>query len=243
LDLNEVTAQLQEKSRRLEISNRELEAFSYSVSHDLRAPLRAINGYAHFLNEEYIDQLDEEGKRYLHVIQQNADHMNQLISDLLNLSRVSRTEIKRTAINMQEAVQTLYNEISSEQEKAEFECIIEDVPTIKCDSILIKQVWQNLISNALKYSQNATTKRIEISATENEKEVVFCVKDYGAGFNPKYKDKLFGVFQRLHSEEDFEGSGIGLAIVQRIIVRHGGEVWADGNIGAGAAFFFSLPKR
>jgi PAS domain S-box-containing protein len=242
-DLNEVTAQLQEKSHRLELSNRELEAFSYSVSHDLRAPLRAINGYAHFLEEDYLDRLNEEGKRYLRVIQQSADHMNQLISDLLNLSRVSRTEINLTAIDMQEAVQTLFNQITSEQEKAEFEWTIEDLPTIKCDPILIKQVWQNLISNALKYSQNASVKRIEISATENEKYVVFCVKDYGAGFNPKYKDKLFGVFQRLHSEDEFEGSGIGLAIVQRIILRHGGEVWADGKIGEGAAFFFSLPKR
>lgn len=242
-DLNEVTAQLKEKSRRLEISNQELEAFSYSVSHDLRAPLRAINGYAHFLEEGYHDQLNEEGNRYLHVIQRSADHMNQLISDLLNLSRVSRTEMKLITVDMQEVVQELYNQIASEQEKVEFECIIEDLPSIKCDPILIKQVWQNLISNALKFSQNAATKRIEISAMENEKEVVFRVKDYGAGFNPKYKDKLFGVFQRLHSEDEFEGSGIGLVIVQRIIIRHSGKVWGDGIIGAGAEFCFSLPKN
>jgi PAS domain S-box-containing protein len=241
-DLNKITAELKEERRKLELSNKELEAFTYSVSHDLRAPLRAINGFSKFLIEDYSDKLDKEGKRYIDTICQNAIQMDQLISDLLNLSRVSRVSLVSTKVNMEELVTSMYYETASQDEQKAFDIRIKKMPEAECDSTLLKQVWQNLISNALKYSSKSEIKKIEAGGIEKEGKFIYYLKDQGAGYNPKYAHKLFGIFQRLHSNEQFEGTGVGLAIVQRIIYRHGGEVWADGNIDKGATFYFSLPK-
>ncbi len=239
-DLNQITADLKTERRKLEISNQELEAFAYSVSHDLRAPLRAIDGYAGFLAQDYAGELDAEGQRFIDVIQQSAAKMDRLISDLLNLSRVSRAEMSRVSVDMAQVARSIYHEVASETEQAAFEVEIQPLPPADCDPALIKQVWKNLIENALKYSANAALKQITIGAQQGDGETVYWIKDHGAGFDPQYKRKLFGVFQRLHSEEQYEGSGVGLAIVQRIIRRHGGRVWAEGQPGQGATFYFAL---
>jgi len=240
-DLNQITAELQEERRKLLLSNQELEAFTYSVSHDLRAPLRAIDGYSKFLLEDCNASLNDEGKRFIGVIRDNTSRMDRLISDLLNLSRVSRGEMKMVKAKMGDIALSMYHEMASEQEKSLFEVTIEAGQEVKCDIALIKQVWQNLIDNALKYSAGSGIRKIEISGSCQENEVVFCIRDHGAGFNELYKDKLFGVFQRLHGDDEFPGTGVGLAIVQRIVHRHGGRVWAEGKEGEGAAFYFSLP--
>ncbi|MCF8227239.1 MAG: transporter substrate-binding domain-containing protein [Bacteroidales bacterium] len=242
-DLNRITAELKTERKKLQESNRELEAFTYSVSHDLRAPLRAINGFSKFLLEDYSELLDEEGKRYINTIRDNATKMDQLITDMLNLSRVSKSELKPIKTDIYSLANEVYDEVASGDQKDEFEFIIEKIPPVNCDHGLMKQVWQNLIENALKYSAKSETHRIEISAKEGKSDVTYFIRDYGAGFNPRYKHKLFGLFQRLHSGDDFEGNGVGLAIIQRIIQRHEGEVGADGNPEKGAIFWFRLPKE
>lgn len=242
-DLNEVTNKMKEERRKLEVSNQELDAFTYSVSHDLRAPLRAINGYSDFLLEDYSDKLDEEGKRFLDVIRSNASKMDRLITDMLNLSRISRTEMRLADVDMGRVAQTIFQEVATADEQNSFELDVEQLPTALCDYALMKQVWVNLISNALKYSEKSKVKKIRIGSRQEENELIFFVKDFGAGFDPRYQDKLFGVFQRLHREEEFKGTGVGLAIVQRIVHRHGGRVWAQGEQHKGATFFFSLPHK
>lgn len=241
--VEERTAELQEKQRKLLISNQELEAFTYSVSHDLRAPLRAIDGFAKFLVEDFADKLGDEGKRYLDVIRTNAAKMDKLILDLLSLSRVSRADMNIEKVEMSEIIESMFQEIASEEEKETFQLSVDEMPLVSCDIALIKQVWQNLISNALKYSAKSEIKKIEISSQENDDEIIFCIKDFGAGFDDTYVDKLFGVFQRLHGEEEFAGTGVGLAIVKRIVQHHGGRVWAEGKVDKGSAFYFSLPSR
>jgi len=185
--------------------------------------------------------LDEEGKKYLNTIRDNATRMDQLITDLLNLSRIYRTEVKLSEVNMGEIVKSIYYEVASKKEKEEFEIFIQDMSMVKCDSSLMKHVWQNLIENALKYSSKSEKKEITIGSKEEKNEIIFFIKDSGVGFNSKYIKKLFGVFQRLHREDEFEGTGVGLAIVKRIISRHGGRVWAEGEENKGATFYFSLP--
>lgn len=242
-DLNDVTLELKEERRKLELSNQELDAFSYSVSHDLRSPLRAINGYSEFLLEDYAGKLDEEGQRFLSVIRENASRMDRLITDMLNLSRISRTDMRVSAISMTKLAGSVFEEIATEQERADFELVVGELPVVQGDYALLKQVWQNLLANALKYSSKSGVKKIEIGANEAAHEVVYYVKDHGAGFDPRYKDKLFGVFQRLHGDDDFAGTGVGLAIVQRIVFRHGGRVWAEGEVNQGATFWFALPGK
>lgn len=242
-DLNIMTTELKEEREKLEFSNKELEAFTYSVSHDLRAPLRAINGFARFLIEDYSDRIDDEGKRFINTIRHNANRMDQLISDLLNLSRISRVVINQSRIDMSALAWSVFQEVASDDEKKLFDLTIEKMPPVICDSSLIKLVWQNLIENALKYSSKSQIKKIIIGSEENKNETRFYTKDYGAGFDDKYKHKLFGVFQRLHRENEFEGTGVGLAIVQRIIQRHGGKVGAEGKINEGSTFYFSLPGK
>lgn len=242
-DLNKITAELKEERRKLELSNKELEAFTYSVSHDLRAPLRAINGFSKFLVEDYSDKLDKEGQRYIDTICENAARMDQLISDLLNLSRVSRVSLVPTKVKMDDLVTSMYYEMANPNEQKEFEFRIKNMPEAECDSTLMKQVWQNLISNALKYSSKSEIKKIEAGGFEKEGKNIYNLKDWGAGYDPKYAHKLFGIFQRLHTNDQFEGTGVGLAILQRIIHRHGGEAWSDGTIDKGATFYFSLPKN
>ena len=232
-----------ERTSQLEFANRELEAFAYSVSHDLRAPLRAIEGFSLFLLEDYNDKLDEEGRRQLSVIRANAQRMDLLISSLLSLSRVSRSEINHAWIDMKRLADAIYHEESSKKIRSRFECVIQDIPPAWGDALLMRQVWANLISNAIKYSMKSGVQKIEIGCYPLEGESVYFVKDHGVGFNPEYAHKLFGVFQRLHASEDFEGSGIGLAIVQRIILRHKGRVWAEAKENQGATFYFSIPRQ
>ncbi len=242
-DLNQITTELKTERSKLEISNRELEAFTYSVSHDLRAPLRAIDGFSQFLSEDHAGRLDQEGLRLLNVIRSNTAKMDQLIADLLNLSRISRSDMKIAETDMRAIVDSLLLDIVPPEIKEQFDIKVQALSPAPCDAALIKQVWQNLIDNAFKYSARSETKRIEIGAEENETERIYYIRDHGAGFDPNYTHKLFGVFQRLHREDDFKGTGIGLAIVQRIVHRHGGRVWAEGEEEKGACFYFSLPRK
>ncbi|MFA7489418.1 MAG: transporter substrate-binding domain-containing protein [Mariniphaga sp.] len=241
-DLNQITKELKQERTNLERANAELEAFTYSVSHDLRAPLRAINGYARFLTEDYANRLDDEGKRFIQTIGENAHKMDKLIIDLLNLSRLSRSSINQTFTNMKQLALASWQETVTNQEKQSFDFILHDLPPAYCDASLTKQVWQNLIGNALKYSSKSSTKQIEIGAIRQDNQVIYYVKDSGIGFNEKFSEKIFGVFQRLHTETEFPGTGVGLAIVQRIVTRQGGKTWATGSPGKGATFYFTLLK-
>lgn len=238
----ELENRVKERTAQLEAANRELESFSYSVSHDLRAPLRAINGYSQMLSEGYAKILDERAMLYLNNISRSAGRMDQLITDLLNLSQLTKSDFLPVKVNMKDLAESIYYELTTEVERKQFEFVIDEIPSAFCDPSLINHVWQNLISNAIKYSSKSPVKRIEISGRQEKKQVLYSVKDSGAGFDAKYKDKLFGLFQRLHSH-DFEGTGVGLAIVHRIITRHGGRVWAESEINNGATFSFSLPNK
>lgn len=234
---------VEERTNQLQCINRELEAFAYSVSHDLRAPLRAIDGFSVFLEQEAIGKLDAEGMRLLGVIRSNARKMDRLILDLLTLSRATQTELKYVRIDMPSLVKSVYNEIATAEVRKLFAFTLEPLPEAWGDPGLLRQVWVNLLANAVKYSMKSPLKEIEVGGYLKDGEHVYFVRDSGAGFNPEYTSKLFGAFQRLHKAEDFEGSGIGLATVQRIIHRHGGRVWAEGRENAGAKFYFSLPGR
>lgn len=246
-ELYQLNEQLEDrvKSRthQFEIANRELEAFSYSVSHDLRAPLRGVSGFAKILEEDYGQLLDEEGNRLLHKINDNAGTMGQLIDDLLTFSRTGRKEIIGNIINMNALVDTCLRELLADNRITV--CSLEKQQLAECtgDISLIKQVWLNLIGNAIKYSSKTTSPKITIGSIENDAMQVYFVKDNGVGFDMQYAHKLFGVFQRLHSNEEFDGTGVGLALVKLIISKHHGEVWAEAEPGKGAAFYFSLPKK
>ena len=244
--IKNINAELEEKvitrTEQLRKTNAELEAFSYSVSHDLRAPLRAIHGYTKILQAEYESKVDAEGRRLMNNVIDNAKKMGQLIDDLLAFSRLGRHEIMKMNIPMHDLVTEICNEITKDQpDQSRIAFVIKNLLPAKADNTAIKQVWLNLISNAVKYSRQKATAVIEITSEKIGEEVVYSIKDNGAGFDMRYADKLFGVFQRLHSEEEFEGTGVGLAIVQRIILKHGGRVWADGKVNEGATFYFSLP--
>jgi signal transduction histidine kinase/ABC-type amino acid transport substrate-binding protein len=241
-DLNDLTGQLKDESRKLLASNKELEAFSYSVSHDLRAPLRAINGFSSFLIDDFKEVLGAEGNRMLSVIRQNAEKMDDLITKLLALSRLSRSAVNALELDMESLIRSVFEDYATDEQKADFTIEINEMPMARCDHTLFRQVWENLIGNALKYSARSEQKKLEFGGSNSGDEVVFYIRDHGAGFDPAYVDKIFGMFQRLHHENEFEGTGVGLAIVQRIIHRHGGRIWAEGFPGKGAAFYFSLPK-
>ncbi len=242
-NLNLKSEELQNSAQLLEATNKELEAFSYSVSHDLRAPLRAINGFVNILNEEYNNVLDDEGKRICSIIHSNAVKMGQLIDDLLSFSRLIRSELHHSRIDMQNVVSNLIDEFELSKEINSDIISVQELPISTGDTNLIKQVWMNLISNAIKYSSKTTYPQIIIGATQNKNETIYFIKDNGVGFNMCYSHKLFGVFQRLHGANEFEGTGVGLAIVQRIVSRHGGRVWAEGEIEKGATFYFTLPIK
>jgi signal transduction histidine kinase len=240
----ELAFQNDEKEKRaaeLIIANSELESFSYSVSHDLRAPIRAIGSYAKILEEDYAGKFDAEGIDALLSIRANSKKMGKLIDDLLAFSRLGRKEITVSDINMNALVKSAIDELTG-YSKNEMKLNIKTLPPSKGDHSLIKQVWVNLVSNAIKYSQTKSETDIEIGGYEKDNLVIYYVKDNGAGFDMQYYDKLFGVFQRLHSQEEFEGTGIGLAIVQRIVHRHKGTVWAESKLGEGTCFYFSLPR-
>ncbi|MFH1320938.1 MAG: ATP-binding protein [Bacteroidota bacterium] len=237
----ELVFQNEEKEKQ-EAANKELEAFSYSVSHDLRAPLRHIGGFVDLLIKNNSTQLDETGLRYLNTISESSHEMGDLIDALLTFSRLSRTELQRTKINSKKMVTRVLKNFNDELVGRNVEINISDLPNVWGDENLINQVWVNLISNALKYSRNAEKAVIEIGGKIENDKIIFYIKDNGTGFDMKFADKLFGVFQRLHKTKDFEGIGIGLANVNRIVVRHGGKCWAESEVGKGATFFFSKPN-
>ena len=245
--LREMTGQLErrvvERTAQLEAANKELEAFSYSVSHDLRAPLRAIDGFAHILEEDHAPHLDAEGKRLLSVVRSNSRRMGALIDDLLAFSKLGRQPINLVSTDMTGLVREVWSEIHAGQPGGYNTLALSTLPTAQGDRSLLKQVWANLLSNASKYSSQQEFPKIEVSSEENELEAIYRVRDNGAGFDMKYYGRLFGVFQRLHASTEFPGTGVGLAIVQRVVVRHGGRVWAESKVGEGATFFFSLPKQ
>jgi signal transduction histidine kinase len=230
-----------ERTAQLESANKELESFAYSVSHDLRAPLRAIMGFSKFVIDEYSQNIDNEGARLLGLIQSNTQKMDQLIIDILALSRVSRNTLKKSKVDMAKMAMSMLNEVASPETQKNINIIVEKLPDAFADSTYLKQVWINLISNAIKFSSKKGKPEIEIGGYTDEGSNVYFVRDNGVGFKPDYGHKLFGVFQRLHKSDEFEGNGVGLAIVQRIIHRHEGKVWAEGKSGEGATFFFSLP--
>ncbi|PWH12231.1 MAG: hypothetical protein DDG60_14410 [Anaerolineae bacterium] len=240
--LNEALEQrVRERTAALESANKELEAFSYSISHDLRAPLRAINGFGRILWDSLNGQVSEETLHYLVVIRENAQQMGQLIDDLLTFSRLSRQPLNLSLINMHEQVDHALNILQSERTGRNIVLQMAELPSCYGDPALIQQVWLNLLSNALKFTRGKDPAVIEIGATHTEQEWIYFVKDNGAGFDMRYADKLFGVFQRLHRTDEFEGTGVGLAIVQRIIRRHRGRTWAEAIPGQGATFYFALP--
>lgn len=239
--INKLNVDLELNIAQLELSNRELEAFSYTISHDLRAPLRAIDGFTQILKEDYTDLLDSEAKRLMEVIMSNAKKMGQLIDDLLHFSRLSKQEVIKVEVNMTDMVQKIITDLTATLPPSKVEIILDELPVAFVDSATIKQVWFNLISNSIKYASNKSKIKITIGCKVEKKELIYFVKDNGVGFNMQYYDKLFGVFQRLHGAE-FEGTGVGLAIVQRIIQKNDGKVWADSKIDKGATFYFSLPK-
>lgn len=232
-----------QRTAQLEAANKELEAFSYSVSHDLRSPLRAIDGFSKIVIEDYNGKLDEEGRRLLNIVRDNTQKMGQLIDDLLTLSRLGRKEIQISNIDMTELARNIFDELKASDVQRNLQFDIKALPHAYGDRALIHQVFANLISNAIKFTKPKDAAAIEVGGWGEEEENIYYVKDNGIGFDMQYKDKLFGVFQRLHSESEFEGIGVGLAIVHRIIHRHGGRLWAEGEVNKGAAFYFTLPKK
>ena len=246
-ELQELNTSLEEtiekRTSQLQESNKELEAFSYSVSHDLRAPLRAINGFSQMLDQQNSNQLDDNGKRLLSIISSNAITMGQLIDDLLTFSKTGRKELHQTEVNMHAmALEVLNEELHETPEK--ISCVnISSLPSVHCDPKLMKQVWVNLISNAIKYSSTVEEPKIRIWSDVEDGQTVFHVADNGVGFDMQYADKLFGVFQRLHSKKDFDGTGVGLALASRIITKHEGRIWADAELNKGATFHFALPSN
>jgi PAS domain S-box-containing protein len=239
----QLNADLEKQTEQLQAANKELEAFSYSVSHDLRAPLRAIDGYTRILVEDYESILDDEGKRVCSVISREARRMGQLIDDLLSFSRLGRKEMYSSKIEMRALAVSVLNDLLKEEDRNRFSIHIANLPEAKGDSSLIRQVWVNLLANAIKFTSKKDNAVIEIGGKTTKGELIYYVRDNGAGFEMEYSNKLFGVFQRLHSEGEFSGTGVGLAIVQRIIRRHDGHVWAEGEVEKGATFYFALPRK
>jgi two-component system sensor histidine kinase/response regulator len=232
---------VRDRTEELKIANRELEAFSYSVSHDLRAPLRAVSAFTQALLSEHVTTLNEEGRRLLQNVNAGAAHMDRLITDLLRLSQLNRQALHRQPVRFGELVQRVVDGMVNERAGRNVEFVIADFPTWQVDPGLLQQVFVNLISNAIKFTREREQARIEIGYRMDGTTLVCFVKDNGVGFNMKYMNKLFGVFQRLHSADQFEGTGVGLSIVRRIVERHGGKVWVDGAQDQGATFYFSLP--
>lgn len=247
--IRELNAELRDKAAQLEVINKELESFSYSVSHDLRAPLRAIDGFAQMMEEDYQERLDAEGKRYLSVIRQNSSRMGTLIDDLLEFSRLGRQPVAHGEVNIDALVREVVEEVLNSEPRGERgvasaipQIEVGPLPPARGDRGLLRQVWTNLIANAVKYSSKVQRPFIQVSGREAGAETHYSVRDNGVGFNMQYAEQLFRVFQRLHRAEEFGGTGVGLAIVHRIVTRHGGRVWAEGVENDGAVFSFALPK-
>lgn len=240
----ELEQQVEKRTAELQTANHELESFTYSVSHDLRTPLRAVDGFSHMMIKHYGEKLDDEGRRKLSVIRSEAQRMGRLIDDLLAFSRLVRQPIEPSPIHMESMAREIFNELSSLRPERKLCLNLKDLPSAHGSEPLIRQVWINLISNAIKFTESCEVGQIEIGALPGSDEnPIYYIKDNGAGFDMRYADKLFGVFQRLHSQEEFSGTGVGLALVQRIIMRHGGSVWATAEIDHGATFHFTLPNQ
>ena len=234
-------ARVAERTARLAATLKELETFSYSVSHDLRAPLRAIDGFARMLQERHGAQLDADGQRLVAIIREETSRTTQLIDDLLLFSRAARQELDTGEINMTDLAESAFQNIAESNPGLRARLELSHLPPANGDRAMIRQVFANLLGNAVKFSARAAAPLIRISGERDGARSIYRIQDNGVGFNPRYAAKLFAVFQRLHSQADFEGTGVGLALVQRIIHRHGGEVWAEGAVDAGATFSFSLP--
>jgi PAS domain S-box-containing protein len=239
----ELEVRVIQRTQLLEAANKELEAFSYSVSHDLRAPLRSVHGFTKILLEDYEANLDEEGKRICGVISSSATQMGELIDDLLSFSRIGRSSLNPSVIDMKKMAMVIFEGMTSPAERKRIKLNIGKLQKAFGDVALFGQVWTNLISNAIKYTSKNDVSEISIGSKITGDMIIYFIKDNGVGFDMQYAHKLFGVFQRLHSEAEFEGNGVGLAIIQRIILKHGGKVWAEGEVGKGATFYFSLPSQ
>jgi light-regulated signal transduction histidine kinase (bacteriophytochrome) len=234
---------VRERTAQLQDANKELEAFSYSVSHDLRAPLRAIDGFTRILVEDHAQQLDAEARRVCGVISDNTRQMGELIDDLLSFSRLGRAALQSSPVDMTRLADTIFQEVTMPQERERIDFHLDALPPATGDPALLRQLWANLLVNAVKFSTKKDRACIEVRAEGEGNNTIYSVRDNGAGFDMRYADKLFSIFQRLHSAREFEGTGVGLAIVQRIVHRHGGRVWAEGATGAGATFYFTLNKE
>jgi light-regulated signal transduction histidine kinase (bacteriophytochrome) len=235
---------VEERTVQLADAVKQLEAFSYSISHDLKAPLRAINGFSKALLEDYGPSLEDEARVYLNSIAKGAEKMGQLITDLLEFSRLGRNKMSSSDIDMSELAQSVFDELARAAPERNIECRLQPLPSACGDRAMIRQVLVNLLSNAIKFTKPARTASIEVGCSGSDAgRNTYYVKVNGAGFDMQYRDKLFGVFQRLHSVKEFEGTGVGLAIVERIVVRHGGRVWAEGLVNQGATFHFTLPAE
>ncbi|MDH4262346.1 MAG: DUF3365 domain-containing protein [Spirochaetia bacterium] len=242
--LNEVLElRVKKRTAELEFVNNELQTFSYSVSHDLRTPLRAIDGFSLILLENYSGKLDEEGIRILNIVRKNTKHMSDLIDDILHFSSTGQTELSRYDVDIEGVVNDVLEKIKPQIKDHSTSIHVGNLPKAFCDRALIHQVFENLVLNAVKFSSKVEKAQIDISGKIEGNHIIYHVRDNGAGFDMKYMDKLFNVFKRLHSQNEFEGTGIGLAIVKRIVNRHGGKVWAEGETGKGATFYFSIPLK
>jgi light-regulated signal transduction histidine kinase (bacteriophytochrome) len=238
-----VNQALLDSNRELGSTNRELEAFCYSVSHDLRSPLRAVDGFSQELLQRYADQLDEKGRHYLRRVRAGTQRMGQLIDDLLKLSRVTRTEMQRVPVDLTALAETVAADLREREPGRVITFTARPGLTAGCDPALIRVVLENLLGNAWKFTAKHPTATITLEQTEVAGQPAFVLRDDGAGFDMAFAGKMFGAFQRLHSDREFTGTGIGLATVQRVVRRHGGEVWAEGAVDHGAAFYFTLPGR
>lgn len=239
---NELEQRVRKRTEELQNAVKELEGFSYSVSHDLRAPLRAINGFLNILEEDHFENIDEEGKRLMKIIENNSRKMGQLIDDLLAFSRIGRADLQKVKIDMNPLIESIYKDFTNPILQETYTFIVNQLPKVEVDPVLMHQAWANLISNAIKFTSKMENPTIEIGYAENENFYEFYIKDNGVGFEMEYANKLFGVFERLHSYKEYEGTGVGLAITNRIIARHGGKIWAKSEIDKGATFYFSIPK-
>jgi light-regulated signal transduction histidine kinase (bacteriophytochrome) len=237
----ELEDRVKQRTAELENSNKELEAFSYSVSHDLRAPLRHVHGHVGRLLDQAPASLGPEERRLLNLISDAAKRMGVLIDDLLAFSRMGRVELTRSRVNLDELVREVIAEVGRDTDQRMVDWSVAPLPVVHGDRALLKQVWFNLLSNAVKYTRNRDQAKISISVQQERDEFTFQVRDNGAGFDNRYGHKLFRVFERLHRPEEFEGTGIGLANVRRVVARHGGRTWAEGELNVGASFFFTLP--
>jgi two-component system, sensor histidine kinase and response regulator len=233
-------AAVRERSAELEEANRELEAFSYSVSHDLRAPLRAVKMFSEILTQRHAPDLSDEARRMLHYVNQGANEMNRLIEALLRFSRLSRQPLSKSQVDMYALARHVLLQLAPEHAERKADIHVEELPPSWGDESLLKQVYVNLLSNAFKFTRQRETAKVEIGSFSENGELIYFVRDNGAGFDMQYAKDLFGVFRRLHTQDQFEGTGIGLSIVHRIVKRHGGRVWAEGQNDHGAAFYFTL---